>query len=414
MHAAPPPPEPRDLDPEDWPGTRAQAHRMLDDILDYVQGIRERPVWRPIPEEVRAALRQPLPTGPTGLDRGARRVPPPDPAVRAPGNVHTRVHGTGVHGAAATWRACWARCWPPGLKRQPGRGATTCPSRWSARSCAGLRRVFGPAGGNRGLVFVTGSSMANFMAVLAARTWALGPEVRRRGLGAGSGLAAYASTATHSCVRRAMEMSGLGSDRPAGCCRWTRPGRMDLAALGQAVARDRQGRPAPVPGGGERSGTVDNRRHRPPWPPWPTPARAEGLWFHVDGAFRRPGGVRPRPRPAPARASRRRTRSPWTSTSGARFRTMRATCWSGTAQTAPGDTFASPAALPGSGAQGLGGRFTLALRLRPGPVPGLPGPEDLVHPQGPRHREAGLGDRAHLRPRPLPGGPGAGLPGPGS
>jgi len=42
------------LDPSDWPAFRVQAHRMLDDILDYVENIRERPVWQPISEDVRS------------------------------------------------------------------------------------------------------------------------------------------------------------------------------------------------------------------------------------------------------------------------------------------------------------------------------------------------------------------------
>ena len=41
------------LDPADWPSFRRQAHRMLDDGLDYIEHIRERPVWQPIPAEVR-------------------------------------------------------------------------------------------------------------------------------------------------------------------------------------------------------------------------------------------------------------------------------------------------------------------------------------------------------------------------
>ena len=34
---------------------------MLDDMLGYVQGIRQRPVWQPIPDEVRARFRSPVP-----------------------------------------------------------------------------------------------------------------------------------------------------------------------------------------------------------------------------------------------------------------------------------------------------------------------------------------------------------------
>ena len=40
---------------------------MLDDILDYIEGIEERPVWQPIPEEARARFREPLPRAGSSL-----------------------------------------------------------------------------------------------------------------------------------------------------------------------------------------------------------------------------------------------------------------------------------------------------------------------------------------------------------
>ena len=40
--------------PSDWSAVRAQGHRMLDDLFDHLAQIRERPVWQPIPAEVRA------------------------------------------------------------------------------------------------------------------------------------------------------------------------------------------------------------------------------------------------------------------------------------------------------------------------------------------------------------------------
>jgi len=106
--------------------------------------------------------------------------------------------------------------------------------------------------------------------------------VRARGVGDGPRLAAYASTATHSCIRRAMEMSGLGSDAlrvlpmdPAG--------RMDLAALARAVDQDRRAglRPFLVVG---TAGTVDIGAIDP-LAELAAFARAAGLWFHVDGAY---------------------------------------------------------------------------------------------------------------------------------
>jgi len=55
------------LDPQNWENFRSQAHRMLDDILDYTRNIRQRPVWQPIPEQVRQRFRGAVPTGNTSL-----------------------------------------------------------------------------------------------------------------------------------------------------------------------------------------------------------------------------------------------------------------------------------------------------------------------------------------------------------
>ena len=55
--------------------------------------------------------------------------------------------------------------------------------------------------------------MANLMAVLVARTTALGPPVRQHGIGdEGAQLAAYTSTAAHGCIAKAMDIAGFGSD----------------------------------------------------------------------------------------------------------------------------------------------------------------------------------------------------------
>ncbi|CAF2002072.1 unnamed protein product [Rotaria magnacalcarata] len=44
------------LDPDDWPSARIVAHKMLDASLDYIQSIRDHPVWQPIPDDIREVL----------------------------------------------------------------------------------------------------------------------------------------------------------------------------------------------------------------------------------------------------------------------------------------------------------------------------------------------------------------------
>jgi len=84
------------LDPMDWESFRKQAHRMLDDMLDYIENIRERPVWQPIPDEVRARFRGAVPRLPADLaavhEEFMRDVLP-----FAAGNVHPGFMGW-VHG----------------------------------------------------------------------------------------------------------------------------------------------------------------------------------------------------------------------------------------------------------------------------------------------------------------------------
>ncbi len=70
---------------------------MLDDMLDYVRDIRERPVWQSPPEEVRARFRADIPDAPSDLaevhNEFMRDVVP-----YAAGNVHPGFMGW-VHGA---------------------------------------------------------------------------------------------------------------------------------------------------------------------------------------------------------------------------------------------------------------------------------------------------------------------------
>ena len=55
------------LDPQDWQALREQGHRMLDDMLDYLQDLRRRPVWQPIPPQLLDSFRQALPQQPADL-----------------------------------------------------------------------------------------------------------------------------------------------------------------------------------------------------------------------------------------------------------------------------------------------------------------------------------------------------------
>ena len=166
------------LDPKDWDEIRAQGHRMLDDMIDYVANIRERPVWRPIPDQVRARFRAELPRQPSELSEVYREFSE-FIAPYATGNIHPGFMGW-VHGGG-TAVGMLAEMLAAGLNSNLG-GRDHVPIEVERQIVEWTRTMFGFPREASG-IFVTGTSMANLMAVLVARTAALGQIVRRHGVG---------------------------------------------------------------------------------------------------------------------------------------------------------------------------------------------------------------------------------------
>jgi len=266
------------LDPEDWAGLRADGHRMLDEILDYIEGIRERPVWRPLPDEVRARFRSDLPRKPQALadvhGEFMRDVLP-----YATGNVHPGFMGW-VHGGGNP-AGVLAEMLAAGLNANLG-GRDHAPIEVERQIVAWMRTLFGFPETATGL-FVTGTSMANLIGVLVARTAALGSGMRRKGVRAAEKrLTAYTSAAAHGCIAQAMDISGLGIEAlrviPTGDDH-----RIDIDALTAAIADDRAKGFSPFlvvgTAGTVDIGAIDDLAGLA------DVAEREKLWFHVDGAF---------------------------------------------------------------------------------------------------------------------------------
>ena len=56
-----------DLDPLDWNEFRRESHRALDEIINYVETIRDAPVWQSAPAEVLQQFTNDLPRQPNDL-----------------------------------------------------------------------------------------------------------------------------------------------------------------------------------------------------------------------------------------------------------------------------------------------------------------------------------------------------------
>ena len=157
------------LDPADWSSFRAQAHLMLDDMLGYIEKIRERPVWQPIPAEVRARFHSSAPRVGEELAQVHAEFMQ-DVLPYAQGNVHPGFMGW-VNGGG-TPVGVVAEMLAAGLNANLG-GRDHIPVEVERQVTAWVREIFGFPQGATGL-FVTGTSMANLIAVLIARDAALG------------------------------------------------------------------------------------------------------------------------------------------------------------------------------------------------------------------------------------------------
>lgn len=265
------------LDPVDWEDFRTLAHQLVNTGIDYTRDIRNRPVWQPMSDDVRARFRAPLPMTPLPLPEVVA-VLQRDLLPYPMGNIHPRFHawymgGSNPTGALADFLAAIV-----GSNLGGGDHAAADIDRQVVDWC---RQMVGMPEGTSGTL-VSGGSIANLVALTVARNVKAGVDVRVQGIQAAPPLRFYASTQVHGCHIKAVEVLGLGRTGlrliPTGpdC-------RIDLELLKKAIAEDRAAgiRPACViaTAGTVNSGAVDNL------PALAALCRSEDLWFHIDGCI---------------------------------------------------------------------------------------------------------------------------------
>ncbi|KJK58071.1 pyridoxal phosphate-dependent decarboxylase family protein [Saccharothrix sp. ST-888] len=273
--------------PDDF---RSAARATADLVADYLDALPERPVWQPMdPAERAALLDAPLPTEGRPLTElleliGTKVMPAPM------GNGHPRFFGwvnsaPAPAGVLATLAAAAMNPSSAG-----GDHADVHLERAVVRWIAELVGFPHPPGGG---ILTSGTSMATILCLAAARNRAArlaGCDLREAGLAGLPPLVGYATAETHSCVRKAVELLGLGS-RNLRTVATGPDGRLDLAALRTAVAEDRAAGRLPflvvASAGTVGTGTVD------PFEPIADLCAEERLWLHVDGAYGAFGALDP-------------------------------------------------------------------------------------------------------------------------
>jgi glutamate/tyrosine decarboxylase-like PLP-dependent enzyme len=266
------------LDPQDWNEMRRLGHRMLDDAMDYLEHVRERPVWKPVPEGTKRALCAPLPVegqNPAAVYEEFRR----DVFPHTMGNIHPSFWGWVI--GTGTPLGVLADMMASTMNPNMG-GGDQGPNYVELQVLAWLKEMLGYATDASGIL-VSGGSMANLVGIAVARNAKAQGDLAQDGLKAAPReMVLYGSAETHNSVHKAASLLGLGR----GALREIpvdRAFRIDVAALRRAIAEDRRaGRhPFCVVGnaGTVNTGAID------PLPELADLCRAEDLWFHVDGAF---------------------------------------------------------------------------------------------------------------------------------
>lgn len=266
------------LDPHDWEQFRRVAHGALDEAIDYLRDVRQRPVWQPVPPEVKQRLDVSLPQHPQELTesyRDLRELVLPYPS----GNIHPRfwgwVHGTGLASgliAEIMGAAMNSNC---GGRDHGGLYVERQVVDW-------CRQIVGYPAASSGIV-VSGTSMGSVIGLAVARNAKAGCDVRAEGIaGAPKPLVTYASSEAHSSVAKALELLGLGRNSlreiPVD-----HKFAIDTLALRQAIDEDRRAgrQPFCVIGcaGTVNTGGMDDLSALADI------CQSEGIWFHVDAAF---------------------------------------------------------------------------------------------------------------------------------
>ena len=267
------------LDPGDWEAMRALGHQMLDEALDYMQSLRDRPVWQHAPAETKAHFAAPAPVNPEAPEAVYQEYLQYIRPYQL-GNNHPRfwgwVAGTGtVMGMLAELLRASTNGVSGGFAYMSSNYVELQVLEW-------CKQLLGYPLEASGLL-TSGGSASNLIGLAVARNTTAGFDVRKLGLqGSDRRLTLYCSDEAHSSIQKDVELLGLGSDSIRRIA-VNDAMEIQIPQLRAAIKTDIENglRPFCVVGacGTTNTGSVDDL------PALAAICKENGLWFHVDGAF---------------------------------------------------------------------------------------------------------------------------------
>jgi aromatic-L-amino-acid/L-tryptophan decarboxylase len=278
------------LDPEDWESMRALGHRILDDTMDYLETLRDRPVWEHAPPDVKAHFETSPPPKPQ----------PPEEVYQEYvkyilpyqiGNNHPRfwgwVAGTG------TVMGIYAELLAAATDAVSGSFSYLSNNYIELQLLDWCKTMLGYPTNASGLL-TSGCSASNLIGLAIARNAKAGFDLRSHGMrDASQQMTVYCSQEAHSSIQKAIELLGFGSNAlhqvPVN-----ESLQIDLTVLKETIKNDREAglKPICVVGvaGTTNTGAIDDLLGLADI------CSEEGLWFHIDGAFGAWAAIAPRSR----------------------------------------------------------------------------------------------------------------------
>jgi glutamate/tyrosine decarboxylase-like PLP-dependent enzyme len=266
------------LDPKNWTQMRELGHRMIDDIMDYLQNIREQPVWKKIPDGLKYYYEKDIPLNPQNIQdiysEFKQFILPYNK-----GNVHPR-HWSWVEGNGTPFGVL-ADLLASGMNANVtiGEHAAMYIDGQVIEWCKQMLNYPKSATG----ILVSGGSIANITALIVARNNLERKNIRKDGVRAvASPMVIYSSTETHSCIQKAAEVIGIGTNGvrkiPVN-----KDYRINIAELKKTIEVDLSDGYYPFcvigNAGTVNTGAIDDLNAINEI------CRKYKLWFHVDGAF---------------------------------------------------------------------------------------------------------------------------------
>jgi glutamate/tyrosine decarboxylase-like PLP-dependent enzyme len=265
------------IDPNDWEELRATAHLMLDDMMNYIQQSSDRKVWQPIPAAVKLALDTSAPQKESNLKEVYKSFKQ-NVLPYALGNTHPRFWGWVCGGGSAT--GMLADMLAGAMNASPSFGEHAA-NYVEKQVLDWTKEMYGFPKSSSGIL-TTGASLANVLALTTARNF-FNKEIRKKGIKNLDGqLIMYASVETHSCMQKAAELLGIGSENLRRIA-VDENYKIKIDLLEEQLKQDKANGFLPFcivgNAGTVNTGAIDDLEQLA------TIAGREGLWFHVDGAF---------------------------------------------------------------------------------------------------------------------------------